>query len=221
VADESFDERSFDEVYSLIETGPNRGPTPVTPADHALFAELMTLLRATQSAAERLEERAASVLGVHRTAARCVEILLRESSLSAGELAESVGVSRSGTTPLLDRLEDAGIIHRRRPPDEDRRRVTIDLTAVGRTVAQQFWDELYERVARLAQGYSREELQVVRDFLVRANVILSGGEPPVRITADSVTPPPDDLGAPSQAGVRPSTLGTVPRTTLGSPRRPR
>jgi DNA-binding MarR family transcriptional regulator len=162
------------------------------------------------------------LLGVHRTAARCVEILLREGPLSAGELAERAGVSKSGTTPLLDRLEDAGIIHRRRPTDDDRRRVTIELTDVGRAVAQQFWDELFERVARLAQTYTREELDVVQDFLGRANVILNGGEPSVRITlqgreSDDSLPPREAGGRPpTLGGVAPATLHTRSGTTLGT-----
>jgi DNA-binding MarR family transcriptional regulator len=157
---------------------------------------------------------------VHRTAARCVEILLEESSLSAGELAERAGVSRSGTTPLLDQLEEAGIIQRRRPSDEDRRRVVIELTAVGRAAAERFWDDLFDRLARLAQGYSREELHVVLDFLTRANVILSGHEPAVRTVIQGGVSP-DEVRAP---GVRPPTLGSDSptrgsrsRTTLGSP----
>jgi DNA-binding MarR family transcriptional regulator len=153
---------------------------------------------------------------VHRTAARCVEILLGESPLSAGELAERVGVSRSGTTPLLDRLEDAGVIQRRRASDEDRRRVAIELTTVGRTIAQQFWDGVFQRLTRLAQQYSREDLEVVQDFLTRANAILSGSEPPPRMErqpdAPSV-PRSGHVGNPQQA--RPPTLAIERRAALG------
>jgi DNA-binding MarR family transcriptional regulator len=221
VSQESFDDGSVVEVFSLVEEPPLRDESPVTPADLHLFEALLSLLRAKESASEGLEEQAAAALGVHRTAARCVEILLEESSLSAGELAERAGVSRSGTTPLLDQLEEAGIIQRRRPSDEDRRRVVIELTAVGRAAAERFWDDLFDRLARLAQGYSREELHVVLDFLGRANVILSGHEPPVRTVIQGGIPSSDEVRAP---GVRPPTLGSDSptrgsrsRTTLGSP----
>jgi DNA-binding MarR family transcriptional regulator len=211
---EPFDERTIVEEFSLAAPRAESAATPVTRADRRLFEALMALLRSKQDAAEHLDEQVASVLGVHRTAARCVEILLHEGSLSAGELAERAGVSKSGTTPLLDRLEDAGIIHRRRPADDDRRRVTIELTEVGRAVAQQFWDELFERLARLAQSYTREELDVVQDFLERANVILNGGEPSVRTTLQGREPPPDDSVPPYPAGSRPPTLGGVRRAAL-------
>ncbi|MBV9594198.1 MAG: MarR family transcriptional regulator [Actinobacteria bacterium] len=50
-----------------------------------------------------------------------------ERSLSAGELAARVGLSRSSMTSLLDRLEGGGFAQRS-VPRENRRRVEISLT---------------------------------------------------------------------------------------------
>jgi DNA-binding MarR family transcriptional regulator len=132
---------------------------------------------------------------VHRTAARCVELLLRAGPLSAGELSAKLGLSPSGTTPLLDRLEEAGTIRRVRP-EGDRRRITIELTADGRAVAQGVWDDLYEPLAQLASEYERSDLELVQGFLRRANAILGGGdgtdevsEHPAQDSAPVVDPP--------------------------------
>lgn len=165
-------------LWSFASDDPARdeGTQRVTLADDQLLKELAGELRARQSAADQLEERAAVALGVHRTAARCVELLLRSGPLSAGELSARLGLSPSGTTPLLDRLEEAGTIRRVRTAEGDRRRITIELTADGRAVAQGVWEDLYEPLAQLAGEYERRDLELVQEFLRRANAILGSGD---------------------------------------------
>jgi len=177
VAKESSDPRTVLWSFSPDEPADDPGSIPVTRADDPLLKELAGELRARQSAADQLEERAAAALGVHRTAARCVELLLRRGPLSAGELSAALGLSASGTTPLLDRLEEAGIVRRVRQAGGDRRRITIELTADGRAVAQGVWDDLYHPLAELASEYERRDLELVHGFLRRANLILAGADP--------------------------------------------
>ena len=174
MSNESSDRRTVLWSFSTEERAPEAPGARGTMADDQLLKELAGELRARQSAADQLEERAAGALGVHRTAARCVELLLRNGPLSAGELSAKLGLSPSGTTPLLDRLEEAGTVRRVRPPEGDRRRITIELTADGRAVAQGVWENLYEPLARLANEYERNDLELVLGFLRRANAILGG-----------------------------------------------
>ena len=176
MARESSDHGTVLWSFSNEETEPDHQGDRVTLADDQLLKELAGDLRARHSAADQLEERAAAALGVHRTAARCVELLLRIGPLSAGELSAKLGLSASGTTPLLDRLEEAGTVRRVRSAEGDRRRITIELTADGRAVAQGVWDDLYEPLAQLASEYERSDLELVQGFLRRANAILGGDD---------------------------------------------
>ena len=192
MSNEPSDRRTVLWSFSTEESADDRAPEPVTRADDQLLKELAGELRARQSAADQLEERAAAALGVHRTAARCVELLLRHGPLSAGQLSEKLGLSPSGTTPLLDRLEETGTVRRVRLTEGDRRRVSIELTADGRAVAQGVWDDLYEPLATLASEYERGELALVQDFLRRANAILGGADDDVASEPAEATPAPSE-----------------------------
>ena len=169
----------------------------------SLIAALVQELRNRQSAADQLEQQAADALGVHRTAARCLELLSRRGPLSAGELATGIGLTPSGTTPLLDRLERVGAIERVRGSGKDRRTITIELTAKGLAVAREVWDDLYEPIGKLAVDYRRSQLEFVVEFLQKANAILEG-KPPV----DAVETP---------AGAGPTTSTTTVSGTAEAP----
>lgn len=197
MSNESSDRRTVLWSFSGAEHSPNDPGARATGADDQLLKELAGELRARQSAADQLEDRAAAALGVHRTAARCIELLVRHGPLSAGELSAKLGLSPSGTTPLLDRLEEAGTIRRVHAPDGDRRRIAIELTADGRAVAQGVWEDLYEPLTQLANQYERNDLELVLGFLRRANAILGGD---AAVAAEQTPPPtPPRVDPPSPA----------------------
>ena len=154
---------------------------------------------------------------MHRTAARCVELLLRSGPLSAGELSAKLGLSASGTTPLLDRLEEAGTVRRVRSAGGDRRRITIELTADGRAVAQGVWDDLYEPLAQLASEYERSDLELVQGFLRRANAILARRRPAGEIaeqtrqsTVSADPPRPEPVPRSARSSARAGRAGREP-----------
>lgn len=62
-----------------------------------------------------------------------------------GDLAEHLGVVQSAVTPLVDRLEERGLVARRRS-EEDRRVWLVELTRDGQNVAKAD-DRVYEEVA--------------------------------------------------------------------------
>ena len=204
-----FEERTTAWSFGIAPVIDDEAPAPVLRADERLLEELLAELATWHSATERVDERAGSGLGVHATAARCLEILHRSGALSAGELAARLDVSASGTTPVLDRLEEAGLVERVRPTRGDRRRVTVQLTKSGRSAAAGFWDDLHDRLARLAGEYSKGEVRLLRDFLRRASAILDGRE---------LQPAPDE---PPEQDVVPSPFANRETIRMApSPRRP-
>ncbi len=73
-----------------------------------------------------------------------------------GELAAHLGVGQSAVTPLVDRLEEGGMVRRRRS-DTDRRVWLVELTAEGaQTVAAE--NDVFRRMAEEMLGaLSKEE----------------------------------------------------------------
>ncbi|MDU8910847.1 MarR family winged helix-turn-helix transcriptional regulator [Aestuariicoccus sp. MJ-SS9] len=98
--------------------------------------------------------------------------LWAQSPLSVGQIGRRVGLETNTLTPLLKRMEQAGLIQRRRARD-DERRVVVTLTDAGR--------DMQARAAHVpacvgrATGLDTRELQDLQDRLRRLTSALNGG----------------------------------------------
>lgn len=86
--------------------------------------------------------------------------------MSVRAIAEAVQLDSPTLSPLLKRLESAGLISRRRDP-RDERNLLIDLTAAGRALRRQAERIPPAVVERL--GVSLADLEELRDILTRVN----------------------------------------------------
>src|SRR5262249_27352660 len=105
-------------------------------------------------------------LGLNLTDHKCLNFLLDAGvPITAGQLASLTGLTTGAVTGIVDRLEGAGFVRRKRDPD-DRRRVTLELNAkkVRREVFPLFGD-LARRMNALAQSYSERDLTTITRFL--------------------------------------------------------
>jgi DNA-binding MarR family transcriptional regulator len=85
--------------------------------------------------------------------------------ITIGELAERLQIVSHSAVGLVDRLENAGLV-RRRPADDDRRKVVVQLTARGR--------RKLEKLARV----HREELRTAGPLLADLLKNISKLSPP-------------------------------------------
>ncbi|MFC9660537.1 MarR family winged helix-turn-helix transcriptional regulator [Nocardia sp. NPDC055165] len=89
-----------------------------------------------------------------------------EAPMSVKAVAEAIQLDSATLSPLLKRLESAGLITRRRDP-HDERTLHIDLTEAGRDLREQAEQIPPAVVARL--GVSLADLEELRDVLGRVN----------------------------------------------------
>jgi len=82
------------------------------------------------------------------------------------ELGKHLGVDKASMVALLDRLEKAELIERRRSTD-DRRRQGIFLTAAGGAALQRMAAAVRQLERQLASRYSKHELEQFLSFLQR------------------------------------------------------
>src|SRR4051794_30859664 len=149
--------------------------------------ELGFELRAHQNQSDAVDEVAAELLGVNRTALRCLDVLDQRGPMTAGELAEAAGITTGAVTGLLDRLEALGYARRLRD-SSDRRRVLVEMTPKARKAAMKIYGPLGELFTEMAQDYSAEELAQMRDFMRRAREL--SAEHVQRISAKRRGPSP-------------------------------
>ncbi len=114
--------------------------------------------RNIHSAMDAIDARVCERLGVHRSDLRCLN-LLEHGPLSASELGARLGLTSGAVTALIDRLEGAGFVERRRSAD-DRRKVAVAIPserfevigALYRQVAQTVTSHFAEKDAAELEG---------------------------------------------------------------------
>jgi DNA-binding MarR family transcriptional regulator len=143
------------------------GMTGMTEADNArrrAESEFLTALRSAGAAMQLLGAAAADRIGINVTDLNCLNILALSGQLTAGELARKTGLTTASITGVLDRLEEAGFVHRERDT-QDRRRVVvrIDVARGLRDVAPVFAPIIAAWQA-VAAGYTDGQLGLILDF---------------------------------------------------------
>jgi DNA-binding MarR family transcriptional regulator len=121
-------------------------------------------------AASDFNERVAQEFKLSRNDMRCLEILGRLGPMTAGHLADESGLSTGAVTNLLDRLEEAGMVRRRRDTT-DRRRVWVELVPAAQKRLQHAQAPIVEEMRQVAQRFKAEELAIVRDFMREAKEV--------------------------------------------------
>ena len=117
---------------------------------------------------------------------RWLDLLGRQGRMTAGQLSEESGLTTGAVTFLLDRLEEAGFVRRKRDT-EDRRRVWVQLTPAALRRLERAQEPIKQEMRELAQRFKAEELAIVRDFMRGAKEVTSARSP---VTS------PEDLDSP-------------------------
>ncbi|MEV5607688.1 MarR family winged helix-turn-helix transcriptional regulator [Streptomyces sp. NPDC052225] len=96
-----------------------------------LSTRLGYLLKHAQARLARDVAEALRPFGIDGHTLAVLVVIAAEDPLSQAELAGRIGVDRTTMVALVDRLEDTGLVERRRSA-EDRRKNVVALTATGR-----------------------------------------------------------------------------------------
>jgi len=129
-----------------------------------VLSEVAEELRLSGVTNDIADQAVADYLGLNRTDTRCLDIIERLDGVSAGRLASEAGLSTGAVTTVLDRLERAGYARRVQDPG-DRRRVLVELTPAARRELQQLYAPLTDATMRQLEGYTTDEVSLVRDFM--------------------------------------------------------
>ncbi len=135
-----------------------------------LVQQLRSEIMGYLGAASDFNEGLAKKLKLSRTDMRCLDLIGRLGPLTAGRLAEESGLTTGAVTFILDRLEEAGMVTRRRDT-EDRRRVWVEIVPAAQERLEGLQQPVAEDMRRLAQQFKEDELAVVRDFMRQAKEV--------------------------------------------------
>jgi DNA-binding MarR family transcriptional regulator len=121
-------------------------------------------------AASDFNESVAKKLKLSRTDMRCLELIGRLGPLTAGRLAEESGLTTGAVTFILDRLEEAGMVTRRRDT-EDRRRVWVEIRPDAQQQLLEMQQPVAEQMREVTQHFKADELAIVRDYMRQAKEV--------------------------------------------------
>lgn len=130
-----------------------------------LVSDVGRAMQAYQRSTQAFDDEVGRVLGVNPVDLRCLD-WLTEGPMSASRLAEATGLSAAATTSMIDRLERKGFVRRRRG-DGDRRQVLVEFTEDGLRRVGELYGPLVAAGEPLLSSFSKEQLDVMRDQLVR------------------------------------------------------
>ena len=121
-------------------------------------------------AASDFEGGLAKRLKLSRTDMRCLDLIGRLGPLTAGRLAEEASLTTGAVTFILDRLEETGMVVRRRDT-EDRRRVWVEIVPEAQERLEDLQRPVAEEMRRVSQRFAAEELAIVRDYMRQAKEV--------------------------------------------------
>lgn len=129
---------------------------------------LVRLMRQLNVETDRFAEMFGEAHGLHRTDLNAMVVIMdaarRGERISPGELARALHLSASATTAVLDRLEEAGHVHRDRSA-HDRRRIHLDLPASTLRLGEQLFRPLGVELSRAWAVFGPEERATILRFL--------------------------------------------------------
>ena len=143
-------------------SAPAKAPPPAyRPSDYPT-----TLIRAIHA---RSYANLSSSLSRHDLAPvdwRILSTLQEQDGHNIAYLAERTATERSNLTRAVDKLEQRGLVRRRRE-HRDRRHVQLYLTSAGRRKFQEALPTVLSNIDRVVTGFSHDELETLMDFLNR------------------------------------------------------
>jgi DNA-binding MarR family transcriptional regulator len=143
------------------------------PDRKALYEAVNLAGREMSASSVIFHSQMAEKFGLSVTDWRAWDLVMRHGPLAAGQLATLTGLTPGAVTGLIDRLADAGVVHRV-PDPGDRRKVLV--ASIQRPADQHRRGELFEpmlrAVEKLYDGYSDAQLRTIADFMTRMSAVL-------------------------------------------------
>jgi DNA-binding MarR family transcriptional regulator len=168
-----------------------------------LLRELQEESRRSAAGGVFLLQAVAERSGLNLTDLQCINILTSTGPITAGRLAEMMGLTTGAITGLINRMEQAGYVRREKDPGDGRRVVIQPILGELERAGAGFFGSQQRGLDALFAGYDDRDLAVILDFTRKTNVMTE--EEIATIRAAAAGDAGDALAAP---------LGSVARGRL-------
>jgi len=146
----------------------------------ACLMALRRIIRAT----EIHRKEVAHHIGITPVQLRVVQIIAETGATTGSAIAKRMHVSQATVSALIDRLEQAGLVERRRDAG-DKRQTLLTLTPAGQATHDAAPDALQQQLVRKFQGLETWEQAMLVASLERIVAMLDAGDEPVGALLDT------------------------------------
>jgi len=143
--------------------------------DYDLMKDMFMDLRRIMRAMDVHSRALAGSHGLTGPQMLCLREIATRGSLTTGSLALAVALSPATLTGILDRLEVRGLVSRERRP-EDKRRVLVSLTPIGRQMSQELPSPLQDRFSERMTELSADDQAAIRAALASVAKMMDPAE---------------------------------------------
>lgn len=129
-------------------------------------------LRNNSTATIMFHQAIGTKLGLNPTDHKCLDVILKNQPITAGQLSDLTGLTTGAITGVLDRLEKVGYVFRMKDP-QDQRRIFIHLNQekAEKDIVPLF--RLFgQEINQMLSSYDDEELKKILDFIRQCNCLL-------------------------------------------------
>jgi DNA-binding MarR family transcriptional regulator len=115
----------------------------------------------------RQQQAIAEKLGLNLTDFKALGLLHRRGDMTPKSLAKAMGMSAAATTTIIDRLEKAGYVERKRGGG-DRRSVNVHALEGSEKKVERLYKSLRDLAETRVASYSEKDLKVIANYLSTA-----------------------------------------------------
>jgi DNA-binding MarR family transcriptional regulator len=132
-----------------------------------LLVDLGEAIRKVGAQAVLISDLVATRVGINSTDLECLDLLQLAGPTTAGRMAAHSGLTTGATTAMIDRLERAGYVRRRRDPN-DRRVVVVEVDQQCVPHIAALYERIQKEMDAMHARYTNRELAVVVRYLTEA-----------------------------------------------------
>lgn len=137
----------------------------------AIFLDLQKAIRKLSAQSVLFSNAVSSRLAINSSDLECLDIVNLSGAATAGQLATITGLTTGAVTGVIDRLEKAGFVRRRRDPN-DRRRVIIEALPDAEREIGPMFASLSQAAMKLWSTFSDRDLVLILDFVSKSYPVM-------------------------------------------------
>jgi len=142
------------------------------PTNEEMVEQLGKKMQEMSTATVLFHQKVADKLGLNPTDHKCLDLIMKQEYLTAGDLAQVTGLTTGAITGVIDRLETKELVRREKDPNDRRKTVIIANQDKVFEVMVPLFSSLGTAMNNLYKQYSEEELKTILDFVTKSAEIV-------------------------------------------------